>query len=188
MNEAVAISVERMMTFCYFVEMETEYRPLSESALPPNLTRFGAMVFQSASFLYSLFDENRSSTNLLKVWKGIDHPFEDELKAFERKLVPFKDDLRKTRHRIGFHGNLARNNEREGLNLFINIDNPRVSEFVRLLWEMRNLAVKMIDWYIRKKFGESENANKLLSAFVTELKGYEVTKKQLLITAKSSTP
>jgi hypothetical protein len=74
------------------------------------------------------------------------------------------------------------------LNLFINVGDPRVGEFVRLLLEMRNLAVKMIDWYIRKKFGESENANRLLSAFVTELKGYEVTKKQLLVTAKSSTP
>ncbi len=61
-GEEVTISVERMIRFCYLAEMESEYVPYQTSVLEVHLTRFGTMVFETASFLYSLFEDTENST------------------------------------------------------------------------------------------------------------------------------
>jgi hypothetical protein len=87
LGEEVTISVERMMRFCYLAEMEFEYASYGTSVLPIHLTRFGTMVFETASFLYSLFEDTGNSINLLKIWQGFDHPFGDELQKVAKNLT-----------------------------------------------------------------------------------------------------
>ena len=55
-REDVVISVERMMRFCLLAQMTFEYASGDTKALPLHLTRFGVLVFETASFLYSLFE------------------------------------------------------------------------------------------------------------------------------------
>ncbi len=47
--EKVQISVERMMQFCYIVQMEFEYAHHKTTLLPVHLTRFGTMLFQASA-------------------------------------------------------------------------------------------------------------------------------------------
>jgi len=74
-REDVTISVERMMRFCYLAQMQFDCAACDTKALPLHLTRFGTLVLETASFLYSLFEDRPDSINLLKVWRGFDHPF-----------------------------------------------------------------------------------------------------------------
>src|SRR5262245_1947376 len=139
LDEAVTISVERMIQFCYMSRMLYEYAPYERILLPVHLTRFGTMFFQTASFLYSLFDDTKNSTNLLKIWKGFEHPFEDELQNFHDKLIPFKDELKRVRNRIGFHGSLTRTHEKAGLGIF-DLESPRGTEFAVILRDIQDIV------------------------------------------------
>ena len=103
LREDVVISVERMMRFCHLAQMTFEYSSGDTKALPLHLTRFGVLVFETASFLYSLFEDRRDSINLRNVWQGFDHPFNDELQNYVTRLSPFKEELRFVRNRVGFH-------------------------------------------------------------------------------------
>jgi hypothetical protein len=149
LGEDVAISVERMMRFCHLAEMTFEYAPGDNRALPLHLTRFGVLVFETASFLYSLFEERRDSINLVNVWQGFEHPFYDELDAFVKRLNPFKKELKLVRHRVGFHGSLNRIRERAGLGIF-DVDSSRARDFSRLILDMQQLSLRMIAWYMKR--------------------------------------
>jgi hypothetical protein len=92
--EKVFISVERMMRYCYLVELTFECAGHKSKVLPLHVTRFGTLVLESASFLYSLFDDRSDSTNLLKIWTGFEHPFQGDLQQFVKTLQSFKADLR----------------------------------------------------------------------------------------------
>ena len=175
-HQAVTISVERMIRFCYLSQMEVEYVRFDTKVLPLHLTRFGAMIFETASFLYSLFDDTNQATNLLKIWKGFDHPFNDELISFAEKLEPFKDELRKVRNRIGFHGSLTRSHEKAGLGIF-DVNSQRAREFARLVREMQNIALKMIKWYT-DGMNESDRPRELWQEFMIELRGYRVERRE----------
>jgi hypothetical protein len=147
LGEDVTISVERMMRFCHLAQMLFDCAPGDTKALPLHLTRFGTLVLEVASFLYSLFDDTRDSTNLLKVWRGFSHPFSDEVQAFATRLNPFKDELRLVRSRIGFHGSLTRSHEGAGLGIF-DAAGPRARDFAILVRDMQQLALRMIAWYV----------------------------------------
>jgi hypothetical protein len=170
LGEEVTISVERMMKFCYIVQMEHDYVHSKTRVFQTHLTRFGTMVFMTASFLFSLFDDTKNSTNLHKVWRGFDHPFDDELRAFVVKLEPFNDELRKVRNRIGFHGSTNRSHEKAGLGIF-DIESGRGREFARLIRDMQNLALKMIRSYI-EGMNESAHPHEILQEFMVELQGH----------------
>jgi len=170
--EAVVISVERMIQFCYISKMLFEYAPYERTLLPVHLTRFGTIFFQNASFLYSLFDDTKNSTNLLKIWKGFDHPFEKDLQNFDRRLTPFKDELKKVRNRIGFHGSLTRIHEKAGLGIF-DLESPRSIEFSKLIGDMNILALKMIKWHL-ERMKNSDKIIELWQEFREEFTGYTI--------------
>jgi len=149
----------------------TEYKP-EVAALPIHLSRFGTMLFQTAGFLYSLFDDRKDSTNLLRIWKGFDHPFNNELQNFYKKLSPFKNDLKSVRNSIAFHGSLTRSREKAGLSIF-DIESPRGSEFAGLISDMLNLALKMIMWHV-ERMNEADQPMKIWQEFDVELNGYRV--------------
>jgi hypothetical protein len=165
-REDVTISVERMMRFCHLVQMQFEFAAGETQVLPLHLTRFGTLVFETASFLYSLFDDRVDSINLVQVWRGFDHPFAGELANCEARLLPFKEELRLVRNRLGFHGSLDRAREQAGLGIF-DTDSPRAQEFVRIVRDVQRLCLRMIEWYM-KGMDESAQAEMMW----TELERY----------------
>jgi hypothetical protein len=148
LREDVVISVERMMRFCHLAEMTFEYAPGDTKVLPLHLTRFGVLVFETASFLYSLFEDRRDSINLLNIWQGFDHPFSEDLQDYMTRLSPFKEELKFVRNRVGFHGSLNRSHERAGLGIF-DVNSSRAREFSRLVLDMQQLCLRMIAWYMK---------------------------------------
>ena len=169
LGEDVAISVERMMRFCHLTEMTFEYAADDNKVLPLHLTRFGVLVFESASFLYSLFEERRDSINLVNVWQGFEHPFNDDLQAFVKRLNPFKEELKLVRHRVGFHGSLNRSCERAGLGIF-DVDSSRARDFSRLILDMQQLSLRMVAWYM-KRMKNSQMPDEMWKEFIAEMKG-----------------
>ena len=169
LHEEVTISVERMIRFCYLVQMQFEQGPGATKALPLHLTRFGTLVFESASFLYSLFDDRPDSINLMRVWQGFDHPFSAELQGCVTRLDPFKQELKHVRNRLGFHGSLSRSHERAGLGMF-DVDSGRARDFVRLVRDMQQLFLRMIAWYMNA-MDSSMRPAETWNEFVNELWG-----------------
>ena len=169
LREDVTISVERMMRFCYLAQMQLEYAPGDTKALPLHLTRFGTLVLETASFLYSFFEDRPDAINLLNVWQGFDHPFGDELQNCVTRLSPFKEELRFVRNRLGFHGSLNRGHERAGLGIF-DVDSSRARDFVRLVRDMQQLFLRMIAWYM-EGMDSSARPAEMWKEFVAELQG-----------------
>ena len=168
-RQDVTISVERMMRFCYLAEMMFEHAPDEPKALPLHLTRFGTLMFETASFLYSLFEDKENAINLVKVWRDFDHPFSDELQNYVARLSPFKEELRFVRNRVGFHGSLNRSRERKGLAIF-DIDSSRGRDFAHLVRDMQQLCLPMIGWYM-KGLDSSLRPEEMWKEFVTEMQG-----------------
>ena len=169
LREDVTISVERMMRFCYLAQMQFEYAAGDTKTLPLHLTRFGTLVFETASFLYSLFEDRQDAINLLNVWRGFDHPFGEELRNCATRLIPFKEELRLVRNRVGFHGSLNRSHERAGLGIF-DVDSSRARDFVRLVRDMQQLFLRMIAWYM-EGMDSSARPGELWREFVAEVQG-----------------
>ena len=174
-DEDVNISVERMIRFCYLAEMQSEYEAYgTTTTLPLHLTRYGTLLLETASFLYSLFEDRDNAVNVLHVWQGFAHPFSGELQNLGSNLSPFKKDLRLVRNRVGFHGSLNRNRERAGLSLF-EVDNGRAQDFVRVQRDIQQLFLRMIAWYI-KGMDESAEPAELEREFGAELRRYSVAR------------
>jgi len=174
--ESVTISVERLMRYCYLAEMTLEACRNVNSKLPLHLTRFGTLAIESASWLYSLFDDRNDSVNLLKIWRNFEHPFEKDLREFEDKLAPFKDELKLVRHRIGFRGSLTRMAEKEGLGI-LDVDSGRANAFVGIVKDMQLLAVKMIEWFCCQTIKpDGSRDEEKWHQFFRELKKFEKSK------------
>jgi len=177
LSEQVTISVERMIRFCYLAEMTREYSRLKpqSSTLKTHLTRFGAMVLESAGFLYSLFEKRSDSINLVKIWMAFDNLFKMELVEVARKLEPFEGELKLVRDRLSFHGSLDRVREKEGLDIF-NVDSKRAHDLVDLLRTVQIMAEKMVEWYFAT--GSVEERENEWRGFILELKGYQVHRRE----------
>lgn len=168
LGEDVTISVERMMRFCYLAEMQFECIAGDTKVLPLHLTRFGTLLIETSSFLYSLFEDRGDSVNPLRVWQGFDHPFSKELQDYSARLSPFKEELKLVRDRLGFHGSLTRSHEGAGLGVF-DVDSGRARDFARLVRDMRQLFLHMIAWYI-KRMNSSARPAEMLKEFLNELR------------------
>ena len=166
--EAVTISIERMMRFCYLAQMTMEQPDPQQGLLPTHLTRFGTLLLDTCSFLYSLFDDRRDSIHLARVWAGFDHPFYDALTAIENRLQPFKPQLKLVRHRYGFHGSLSRTLEAEGFDI---LQDPLAGDLCTLIHDVKQLAVHMIAWHIDRMPCDHAERGALLAAFKAELCG-----------------
>jgi hypothetical protein len=164
-SEAVVISVERLMRFCYLARILQEQADPRPSGLPLDLTRWGALLFLTGSFLYSLFEDDRQAINLVRVWSGFPHPFEEELHTIATQLEPLKNDLRHVRNRYGFHGSLSRSREAAGLRIF---EEPQARALRAVIGRMLLLAGKMIPWHM-----EFLGRRELIPAFTAQLFGAE---------------
>lgn len=173
-REDVTISAERMMRFCHLAQMQFECAAGDTKVLPPvlplHLTRLGVLVFETASFLYSFFEDRPDSINLLRIWQGFDHPFSSELQACATRLTPFKAELKLVRNRVGFHGSLSRGHERAGLGIF-DVDSGRAHEFVGLISDVQRLFLRMIAWYM-EGMDSSQRPAEMWKEFINELRRY----------------
>lgn len=163
------------MRFCQLAEMTFDCAPGAQKFLPLHLTRFGVLVFESASFLYSLFEDRRDAINLLNVWQGFDHPFGEDLREFAIRLEPFRKELRLVRNRVGFHGSLNRSHERAGLGIF-DVDSSRARDFSRLVRDLMILCLRMIEWYM-KGIDSSVHHSEMWKEFLLELQGSSAKQK-----------
>ena len=162
-DEAVVISIERLMRFCYLAQILLEQEDPRQSGLPLELTRWGTLLFLTGSFLYSLFEDSDNALNLVRVWSGFPHPFGDELQRIATQLEPLKDNLRHVRNRYGFHGSLSRTREATGLSIF---EEPQAQALRAVIGRMLLLAGKMIPWHMAH-LGRHE----LIPAFTAQLFG-----------------
>lgn len=167
--EDVTISVERMMRFCQLAEMLFKCADKPTTVLPLHLTRFGTLLIETASFLYSLFDDRPDSTNLVRLWKEFDHPFTKDLQAHATRLAPFKEDLKLVRNRLGFHGSLTRSHEQGGLAMF-DVESGRAKTFARLTRDMQILFLRMILWYMKKLDSETHPSETMWREFTSDMK------------------
>ena len=93
-----------------------------------------------------------------------------------KKLTPFKDELRKVRNRIGFHGSLTRSHEKAGLGIF-DLESPRGREFANLIRDMLDLAPKMIKWHLKRmKDSDLDKKIGLWKEIGGELTGYTINR------------
>lgn len=169
LGEEVTISVERMMRFCCLAQMQFECAGADTKALPLHVTRFGTLLLETASFLYSLFEDRPDSIDLVTVWRGFDHPFGNELQDSVTRLSPFRDELKLVRNRLGFHGSLSRSHEQAGLGIF-DVDSGRARDFARLVGDMQQLFLRMIAWYM-KGLDSSLRPAEMWNEFAKELRG-----------------
>ena len=175
LSEAVTISVERMIRFCYLAQMTLELgerRSENDGAasfpsLPEHLTRFGMLLTMTCSFLYSLFERRSDSTNLLRIWTDFEHPFRQELEDIAERLGPFMGDLYRVRSRYDFHGSLTQDHQAAGFGIF---QDPQFRELCQIIHAMKQLAVNMVMWFMRH--GPAEVAA-CIPAFRAELLGPE---------------
>ena len=168
-REDVTISVERMMRFCHLAEMQFACARSETKVLPLHLTRFGTLVLETSSFLYSLFEHRTDSINLLRVWQGFDHPFANDLQEHATRLDAFKGHLKLVRDRLGFHGSLTRSHEQGGLGVF-DVNSGRAHDLARLVRDMEQLSLRMIAWYMKGMESATRPAE-MWKEFVEELKG-----------------
>lgn len=170
LGEDVTISIERMIRFCHLAQMLFECAPGDTRILPLHLTRFGTLLLETASFLYSLFEDRQDSINLPTVWRSFDHPFRGEVQSFATRLDPFKQELRLVRNRIGFHGSLTRSHEGAGLTIFDSAG-PRAREFAILVRDVQRLALRTIAWYVEGMDASTQPAE-IWRELVVELQGH----------------
>src|ERR1022692_1904003 len=108
-REELVIFVERFM---HFMNVWTIYRdllsgyyvptvgPPSENDPFPNVTT--TMMFLLYASFYSLIEEDPKSVNAFRVWRQ-HFPEEESLIArAEAQVVPFREDLKRFRNRLGF--------------------------------------------------------------------------------------
>ena len=168
-REDVTISVERMMRFCQLAEMLFKCSDKTNTVLPLHLTRFGTLLIETASFLHSLFEERSDSINLVRLWKGFEHPFAEDLQEHATRLDAFKEDLKLVRHRIGFHGSLTRSHEKGGLGIF-DVESGRAKTFSRLTSDMQMLFLRMIGWYMKKLNCDTHPSETMWREFTSDMK------------------
>lgn len=167
-REEVTISVERMMRFCLLAEILFKCHKDKTTVLPLHLTRFGTLLIETASFLYSLFDERSDSIDLVRLWKEFNHPFVKDLQQHSTRLDPFKEDSKLVRNRLGFHGSVTRSHEMGGLGIF-DVDSGRVQELADLTKDMKRLFLRMIGWYMTKMESDTYPSEMMWKEFAAEM-------------------
>ena len=103
----------------HYVPTVPGYQPTDESAdwHTPAESKF-TLMFLLYSFFYSLIDEDSRGTNAFRVWRA-KYPHEEAaIAAVEFRVAPIRADLKKFRHRLGFHGSRTLEHQSSGLDLF----------------------------------------------------------------------
>lgn len=131
--EEFGIFVER---FVHFMNLWTVYHDLLSGRYKPSVNppddgqtnpsddgrtdMRTTIMFLLYAFFFSLVEDDADSVNAFRVWRVRFPEEEAAIAAVEARVIPFKNDLRVFRNRLGFHGSRSRAHEAGGLDLFAN--------------------------------------------------------------------
>jgi hypothetical protein len=90
--------------------------PLSETF--PNVR--DTLMFVLYGWFYSLIEDDEKAVNAFRVWRERYPDEESAIAAIETEVIPFKNDLKLFRNRLGFHGSRSWTHESRGFGLFAN--------------------------------------------------------------------
>jgi hypothetical protein len=125
--EEFGISVERFM---HFMNLWTIYSDLLKKKYTPSvnadLDKGGwsehsvetTMMFILYAFFYSLIEDDQDGVNAFRIWRTRYPEEEQVIRAAEAEVLPFRNDLRVFRNRLGFHGSRTRSHETPGFDVF----------------------------------------------------------------------
>jgi hypothetical protein len=78
------------------------------------------LIFHLYGSFYALVDDSNEGLNAFRTWRKHFPEEETAIAAVEQQIALFKDDLRRFRNRLGFHGSRTRSREAKGWELFAN--------------------------------------------------------------------
>lgn len=121
--EELLIFVERLR---HFMNLWTIYTDMLSTRYVPSLGAEEGSIFDPTvtvmlivyAYLYSLVEDSDDSLNAFRIWREHFPQEEQAIAAVEAQIAPFRDDLRKFRNRLGFHGSRTRAHESPGFDLF----------------------------------------------------------------------
>ncbi len=93
------------------------------------------------AYFYSLVDDDSNGLNGFRIWRKRFPEEETAIAAVEACIIPFKDDLRRFRNRLGFHGSRTRKHEAPGLDLFAN---AKGAETLRAMGYFKRLGTLLL--------------------------------------------
>lgn len=116
--------------FMHFVNLYTVYRDLLSghyvpTVNPPSENDFYPQTHHSLmlilyAYFYSLLDRDTTSLNAFRIWRARFPEEETGIAAIEAQVEPLRDDLKRFRNRLGFHGSRTYAHEASGFNVFAN--------------------------------------------------------------------
>jgi hypothetical protein len=75
-------------------------------------------MFILYSYFYSLIEDDEQSLNAFRIWR-LHYPEEETaIAAMEKRVAPFRGQLKLFRNRLGFHGSRTQKHEAKALELF----------------------------------------------------------------------
>jgi hypothetical protein len=102
--------------------------PIDNRKWPVNIT----MMFVLYAYFYSLIEDSGDGLNGFRVWREVWPQEGAAIAAVEARVIPFRDQLRLFRNRLGFHGSRTRSHEAVGFDLFNNHSGNEVFECMKL--------------------------------------------------------
>ena len=124
-SEELMIFVERLR---HFMNLWTIYTDMLTKHYVPSVGAGEESVFNPSTtvmlvlyaYLYSLIEDSSDGLNAFRIWRKHFPEEEQAIAAVEAQVVPFRDNLRIFRNRLGFHGSRSRALESPGFDLFGN--------------------------------------------------------------------
>jgi hypothetical protein len=107
------------------------------------------LMFVLYAFFYSLIEDSDDGLNAFRVWRAKYPEEERAIIALEKLILPFRQDLKVFRNRMGFHGSRSQQHEVKGFDLFGNYSGTdlieRMTQFKALNAALieKNLALQV---------------------------------------------
>jgi hypothetical protein len=122
-SEEFLIFVERLR---HFMNLWTIYTDMLNGRYVPSVGATEQSIFNPSvtimlvlyAYLYSLIEDSSDGLNAFRIWRQHFPEEEQAIAAVEAQVVPFRDDLRMFRNRLGFHGSRSRTHESPAFELF----------------------------------------------------------------------
>jgi hypothetical protein len=126
--------------FMHFMNLYTVYRdllsghyvptvnPPSESDFYPQTNH--SLMLMLYAYFYSLVDHDSTSLNAFRIWRARFPEEETAIAALEAQVEPLRDDLKRFRNRLGFHGSRTYAHEASGFNVFANHTGTEILETI----------------------------------------------------------
>ena len=145
----LSILVERTARFIQLLRIHLMVLTHDQDAArsEPSITMSGTMLSVVYSFFYSLIERGPKCLDFFRIWSDRRPEFSQKLSALAAEVEPFREALRLHRNRIGFHGSVSRDHERDGYAIF-ELDAQRL---LMVMLAVRDLSTELI---VRRSVGD----------------------------------